>query len=201
MNTNLNLFAHFLPFTLIWTNTVSGDWNAASNWTPNLAPSSNENVVIVTPVTVTLNSNVDLFNFTLGDANVGSELTGTGRLTIAGTGTWLGGTMSGSGSTVILPSASFTLAGTATIALNGRTFENQAVTIWSSGGNFTVNGGVLTNDAGAQFLMQNPASFTFGGGVPRFDNVGTFLTPANGTTAFAGVAFGSENAKSVVLKT
>ncbi len=156
MNTNMTLFAHFLPFTFTWTNTVAGDWNVALNWMPNLAPGSNENVVIATPVTVTLNSNVDLLDFTLGGGNVGPELTGTGRLTVAGTGTWLGGTMSGTGATVVLPSASFSVANTAALALVGRTFENQAVMTWSSGGSLTVNGGIFTNDAGAQFQVTKP---------------------------------------------
>ena len=189
VTTNLNLFAHFLPFTFTWTNVVAGDWSVGANWTPNLAPGSNESVVIAVPVMVTLNSNVDLLDFTLGGGYVGPELTGTGRLTIAGAGTWLGGTMSGTGSTIVLPGASFTIANANQISLVNRTFENKAATTWLTGGNCVMNGGVFTNNVGAQFQLLAPSSLTYAGGVPRFDNAGIFLTAPNGTSAFNGVAF------------
>jgi hypothetical protein len=191
MTTNKTLYAFFEPFEFQWTNSASGDWEVAANWTPNLAPGSNEIVVIPGEVTVTLNSNVDLLNLTLSSpfASVGPELTGSGRLTISGIGTWWGGTMSGTGATVVLLGASFTIPETAlSLALANRTFENGGMVYWN-GGYFSVDGGVITNDAEAQFEMQGPASFDFGGGAPRFDNAGTFLTASNGTTAFEGVAF------------
>ena len=189
MTTNLNLFAHFLPFTFTWTNTFAGEWNAPTNWTPNLSPSTNESVVLIVPVTITLNTDVSLVNVTFGAGNSGPELTGTGRLTIGGTGLWSAGTMSGAGATIVLPSASFTIANSTYIYLNGRTFENQATTTWSSGGIMGLNGGVITNDAGALFQLEIPATLNYEGGVPRFDNAGTFMTATNGTTAFNGVAF------------
>jgi len=189
MNTNVTLFAHFQPFTINWTNTLSGDWNVASNWFPNLTPDSNESVVIVAQaLTVTLNGNADLLDLTLGGNNNGPELRVEGRLTVAGTGSWQGGTMSGSGATVVLPGASFTIISVTTPSLNGRTLENAGTMSWM-GGNLILNGGVITNDAGSQFAVESPGSFSFGGGTPRFDNAGTLVTAANGTTAFAGVAF------------
>jgi hypothetical protein len=188
MTTNKTLFAHFKPITFQWTNAVNGDWNVASNWTPNLAPGSNDSVVIVNTVIVTLNSKADLADFTLGYGNIAPELTGTGALTIHGTGTWAGGTMSGAGTTVIAPGASFTFANPTFIVLS-RTLENGGTALYSGGGVISINGGVITNDAGAQFLMQSPGSLNFGGGSPRFDNAGTLVTAANDTTAFVAVAF------------
>ncbi len=194
MTNNLNLFAHFQPFLLHWTNSVSGDWNVASNWFPNLVPSSNESVeigasvAVLNGVVVTENSNVDLVDFALGRSTTGFELSGAGRVTIAGAGVWHAGTMSGSGATVILPGASLSISNTSTIALNNRTLENAGAVSWT-GGNMTMNAGIITNDAGAQFELLDPASFTFAGGTPRFDNAGTFLLPPAGTTAFNGVAF------------
>ncbi len=190
MTNNVSLTAHFIPFTLVWTNTIAGDWNAGSNWRPNLAPGSNESVVILNPVTVTLNSNVDLVDLTLGSGTQGPELTGTGRITISGTGSWSAGIMSGTGATIVLPGASFTIADPVTaVNLNGRTLENRGMAIWSSGGIIGISGGVITNDAGAIFQIPNPGSFNYEGGLPRFDNAGTLLSATNGTTAFSGVAF------------
>ena len=45
MTTNKYLYAHFTPITFLWTNSASGDWFTASNWTPNLVPSSNDSVL------------------------------------------------------------------------------------------------------------------------------------------------------------
>ena len=189
MNTNLNLFARFQPFTLNWTNTVSGDWNVAANWYPNLVPGSNENVVIVNQaLTVTLNGSADLNDFTLGGANVGTELDVAGRLTIAGVGTWEGGTMGGSGTTLVLPGASFTIINVSALTLSGRTLENAGTMTWM-GGNLTMSGGVITNDSGSQFALGSSGSFTFGSGTPRFDNSGTLVTAANAITTFNGVVF------------
>jgi hypothetical protein len=188
MNTNLTLFAHFQPLTLNWTNTFSGDWNVASNWFPNLVPGSNESVVIVLQVVVvTLNGNADLRDLTLGGNNNGPELRVAGRLTIAGAGTWQGGTMSGSGTTVVLPGASLNIISVTTPTLNGRTLENAGKMSWM-GGNLFIIGGVITNDAGAQFAVEGSGSFFSGGGAPRFDNAGTLVTATNDSTVF-GVAF------------
>jgi hypothetical protein len=179
MTTNRTLFAHFLPFTIIWTNIVGGDWNVAANWTPNLVPGSNESVVLAIPATVMENSNVDLVDFTFGNSLYASELTGSGRITIAGTGNWNAGTMGGTGTTVVLPRASLALANSSSLALN-RTLENAGSVEWA-GGNFAV-GGVITNDAGAQFQIFGPASFIG----PEFDNAGTLFLANNAATTFAG---------------
>ena len=189
MSTNLTLFAHFQPLTMNWTNTLSGDWSVASNWYPNLVPGSNESVLIVNQaLTVTLNGDADLRDLTLGGNNNGPELRVTGRITIAGAGTWEGGTMSGPGATVVLPGASFTIISVTTPSLNGRTLENAGKMLWM-GGYLIMNDGVITNDAGAQFAVEGSGSFTIGGGAPRFDNAGTLVTATNNTTSFLSVAF------------
>jgi hypothetical protein len=179
MTTNRTLFAHFLPFTLLWTNILSGDWNVAANWSPNLTPGSNESVVITTYATITENSNVDLVDFTLGNSVSAPVLTGSGTVSIAGIGIWYAGTMSGSGTTVVQSNASLTLTSSGLVL---RTLEN-AGSVVCVGGDFSLEG-VITNDAGAQFTLLGPASIFGAGG---FDNVGT-LTLANGATTF-GVAF------------
>ncbi len=188
MSTNLTLFARFQPLTMNWTNTLSGDWSVASNWYPNLVPGSNESVVIVNQaLTVTLNGNADLLDLTLGGNNNAPELRVTGRITIAGAGTWDGGTMSGSGTTVVLPGASFNIISVTTPTLSGRTLENAGTMSWMGGYLFLASA-VITNDAGSQFAVEGSGSFSFGSGAPRFDNAGTLVTATNDTTAFVGVA-------------
>jgi hypothetical protein len=188
MTNNLELFAHFLPFTLIWTNPANGDWNGASNWSPNLVPGAGESVVIQNQTTVTENSNVDLVNFTLGNPTLTAGLTGTGIVTIAGTGYWYNGTMSGSGATVVKPGAMLALANGSGLALSDRTIENAGLLVW--GGGSISFGGIITNDPGGQIQFFANASINYGGGVARLDNAGTFIAATNGTTIFQpGVAF------------
>jgi hypothetical protein len=190
MNSNHTLFAHFLPFSMVWNSTSGGDWNVSSNWTPNLVPGSNENAIISGfGGVVTENSNVDLYNLELGATGYAPTLTGSGSITVSGTGTWYAGTMSGSGATVVLPGGSFNIVNTAPISLSGRTFENQGGTIWYTGGILAMTGGVFTNDAGALFTIESPATFDFGGGTPRFDNAGIFVPALGGTTEFSDVSF------------
>lgn len=188
MNTNLSLFARFLPFTLVWTNTQNGDWNVASSWSPNLIPGDNESVLIDNQTTVTENSNVDLVDLTLGNSTTTAGLAGSGTVTIAGSGFWYNGTMSGGGATVVKAGASLFMPNSLNLGLNNRTLENTGVAVWV-GGNFSL-GGVITNDPGAQFQFTGPSSVNFGGGTARFDNAGTFIMASNAATAFApGVAF------------
>lgn len=190
MNTNRSLYAHFTPIAMTWTNSVPGDWNNAFNWSPNLAPGSNESAVIPVPVQVTLNSDVSLINFTFGGTYVGPDLTGSGRLTISGTGTWYSGSMSGSGATVVGPGATFTIANVAPgLALTGRTFENGGTTVWLNSGYMNMLNAVITNAPGASFQLGGAVNFGYQGGTPRFDNAGTFLVPSGAAVSFFNVAF------------
>jgi hypothetical protein len=200
MTTNKYLYAHFAPITFQWTNTLDGDWYTVSNWTPNLAPGSNDSILLVTEAAITMNSNVDLTDVTFGfgdnDVPYGSgegsapTLTGTGAITVYGTLDWESGTMSGGGQTIIAPGGALNLINPGQIFLSGRTLENQGTVIWSGLGGLTLSG-VITNDAGGSFVLENPTAIQFGGGsVSRFDNAGTLVTSTNGgTTAFSGVEF------------
>src|SRR6185295_10343532 len=66
MTNNKTLFAHFGPINFVWTNVAGGDWNVATNWTPNLAPGSNDSVAILISANVTLNTPADCAEVTLG---------------------------------------------------------------------------------------------------------------------------------------
>ena len=147
-----------------------------------------------------MNSNVDLNDITFGlpdnDVPFGSgegnapTLTGAGAITVHGTLDWESGSMTGSGQTIIAPGGTLNFVNPVQIVISGRTVENRGSAYWSGLGDMRISG-VITNDAGALFDMENPATIQFGGGsVSRFDNAGTLLISTNGgTTSFIGVGF------------
>ena len=75
----------------------------ASNWQPSLVPGSNDNVIITTAATITVNSNAECADLTFGVTGIAPTLSGTATLTAHGNCTWTAGTMNGSGRTVIPP--------------------------------------------------------------------------------------------------
>ncbi|MBI5385683.1 MAG: autotransporter-associated beta strand repeat-containing protein [Verrucomicrobia bacterium] len=177
-----------LPATdIAWTNSAGGDWQVASNWKPNRVPGLSDNVIITNNVTVTLNSSVDCGKLTLGNSNRAPTLTGTGALTVHGSSSWNGGTMSGSGRTIVAPGATLTIGNLVSL-FGGRTLENGGTVLWT-GGNIAIGNNVsITNRAGALFEVRHAANlnYTFTVG-PRFDNAGTFRkTVSAGTTTVAG---------------
>lgn len=196
---------------ITWTNNASGDWNDASNWSPNLVPGTNDTVFINKTVTVTLNTPVNCYNLTLGTSG-SPTLTGTGDLTLfvlnfnAGTLTgsqavtvlhqmdWTGGTMSGNGRTIIEPGATLNVPNF--VSLITRTLENGGTALWT-GGNFGMNGAVITNRAGAVFESQTATGLNYASSPSsRIDNAGTFRKSVNpGTlTVFPGMAFNNSGA-------
>jgi hypothetical protein len=202
MTNNKTVSARFTPVVFTWTNFSGGDWNRATNWTPNLVPGSNDNVVISGltiagggAFTVTLDTPADCASFTL-DTGLGRTptLTGSGTLTVRESFLWRGGTMSGSGRTVLESGATLTLdTGTAftTLILDTRTLELGGDTFWITAGNLALNNAVITNRAGATFHALHSGSFSRTGGSPRFDNAGTFRKSVNpgSTTISSFVSF------------
>ena len=189
MNTNKSLFAYFRPITFQWTNTLSGDWNTATNWLPNLPPGSNDIAILNPEVVVTLSNDVVLADLSMGSPGFFPVLTGPGALTINGGFTWAGGTLSGTGRITIAPGATLNLPGLVGVTLTDRTLENRGTMLWSGMGNFNLDNAIITNDAGAIFAMQTPLTLGYGGGIPRFDNAGTFVAFNGPGTASIGAAF------------
>jgi hypothetical protein len=197
MTTNKYLYAHFTPITFQWTNTAGGDWYIVSNWTPNLAPGSNDSIILVAGGTITMNSNVDLTDVTFGladnDVPFGSgegnapTLTGTGGITVHGTMAWESGNITGSEHLIIAPGATLDFVNPEAITLSGSTLENQGTINWSGVG-MEISGDI-TNDVGALFQFFGDVSFNYIGGTPQFDNAGTIILATNAITAFEGVAF------------
>ncbi len=150
MNANKTVRAHFFPIDFVWTNLAGGDWNVASNWNPNLVPIAIDNAIITSSATVTLNSDSECLGLVLGLSSAAPTLTGSGTLTIHGAGTWINGTMSGNGRTVIETSGSLTVANPSGLGalLNTRTLENGGNVLWTGTGSIALNSGaVITNRA------------------------------------------------------
>jgi hypothetical protein len=185
MTNNKTVIARFTPIVFTWTNPASGDWDVATNWTPNLAPGSNDTVIIPNG-TVTLNSPANCADVTL-DAGA---LTGSGTLIVWGNFVWNSGTMSGSGRTIVETNSTLQI-NSEFASLNTRTLENAGTTKFTGPGSLTVTGGAaVTNRPGALLHVQNAASI---GGVfnnGRLDNAGTFRKSGSGTATFGtGVLF------------
>ena len=126
--------------------------------------------------------------------NLNGALGGANTVTVGSVMNWTGGSMNGSGKTIIRPGATLNIAaftGNGGVHLNDRTLENAGTVVWG-GGNLGLSG-VLTNDAGASFQILNAAMFNIQGNTPRFDNAGTFTTAGSGVTAFNGVALNNFN--------
>jgi hypothetical protein len=122
----------------------------------------------------------------------GGTLGGSQTVTVLNSMSWTGGTMTGAGRTVIPSSVTLTIANPDTVSLASRTLDNGG-TVMCSGSTFTMNGGVVTNEPGALFQVQNPYSFSLSAGSPRFDNAGTFRNTGSGTANFFNIDFNNYN--------
>ncbi|HUA66450.1 MAG TPA: hypothetical protein VME24_11420 [Alphaproteobacteria bacterium] len=172
MTNNMTLLAHFTPVNYVWVSPVGGDWYTGSNWNFGAVPLTNDNAFITNGnFTVTVNTNTDCNNLTLGMIGFAPTITGSATLTMHGTFNWFYGNMTGSGRTVIAPGATMNVGGDQEI-LSSRTLENAGTVVWSGTDPLTLTSAVITNDAGALFDVQN--SETFGGSGSRIDNAGTF---------------------------
>jgi len=179
MDGNKTVYAYLGTYDITWTNTASGDWNIASNWSPDFVPGTNDNVFITSSVTVTLNTNATCGSLTLS----AGTLTGSGALTLHRDSAWSSGTMTGVGRTIIPPGATLNLNGTGTKTLSGgRILENGGMMYWNAGNIQAATATVITNHLGALFQVQSAATITAGSGGGRFDNAGTFRKTSGGTT-------------------
>src|SRR6185295_13943504 len=112
----------------------------------------------------------------------GGALAGTGLVTVTGTGSWTGGTMTGGGTTAIAPGATLAMSGTLEMA--NRTLNNDGTMNWT-GGTLDPNGSNTLNNRGTWTLQNNPALIhNIGGfGSLTIDNSGTIQqTSGTGVT-------------------
>lgn len=176
MTSNKTVRAHFqfLPLEIVWTNLAGGEWHSATNWSPNQVPGATDHAIIPITATVTLSNSVECFRLTLGSGSGSPTLTGNGTLTVHENFSWVLGTMSGSGLTIVETNATLNIA--RFVNLNTRTLQNRGtILVFNEGGFSLSGGGVITNCAGALFHVVNQTA-SLGGGLAngRFDNAGTF---------------------------
>jgi RHS repeat-associated protein len=117
----------------------------------------------------------------------GGTLGGSGTFTFNG-GSWTGGTMTGTGTTIVAASSRLTIGpGTVNID-NGRLLNNYGRINWL-GGNLTISRGAsFTNENGASFYDDRGGNIynLLGGSVASFNNAGSYIKEAvasNGNTA------------------
>src|SRR5262249_28656129 len=160
-----------------------GDWNSASNWSPNLVPGSNDSVLIQINCAVTLETDAECANVSIGGAGTSPTLTGSGTLTVPGTLLLSSGTFIGTGPTIV-ETGGACLMDALSAPFPGlfilRTLELAGTTVWTGVGDLNLTGGEITNRLGALFDAQSSGSFN---GPARFDNRGTFRKSTSGTTA------------------
>jgi hypothetical protein len=119
------------------------------------------------------------------------NLGGANLVTVGNQMNWIGGTMNGSGRTLIPAGSVLTVSPPNSVSLTTRTLENGGTVVWTGVGNITFNNAVFTNRAGALFRMES-AGGDFGNAVSsiaRFDNAGTFRKSVSALTMNSGVAF------------
>ncbi len=130
-------------------NTVDGDWDIASNWTPNGIPGAQDTAWIKAQV-VTLNTNKSVAMLKISN---GGALSGDSTLTITDSLSWVSGDMNDSGKTVIAASARASIShGGNTIDLNARTLENYGTIVWEGTGVWKLkNKAFIINRQGGTF--------------------------------------------------
>jgi hypothetical protein len=110
-----------------------------------------------------------------------------GDVTVTGTFTWSGGTLTGSGQTSVL--GTLALNGTFGGTLSSRNFDAFGDVTWTQGG-LTIQGTAVFRSH-ATFTAQSTGSVGGSGtGRPTFQNLGTFVKTSPGTTPI-GAAFDS----------
>ncbi|MBN1934093.1 MAG: hypothetical protein JW934_05490 [Anaerolineae bacterium] len=195
-----------LAATCTWTGAVDTDWARAANWSgcSGNVPGGTDTAIVpwVMSNDPILSTNTTVGSLTVqssGELTIASggaltingaftlagTLTGDGDVTVNGGMDWTGGTLSGSGKTIIAPGATLTIDGSSYKSLSGRTIQNQGVATWSGTADIYGSGGAVFDNDGA-FEVRNSESF--GGSEMTFNNNGVFTkTLSSGTTEMAAV--------------
>jgi len=126
MTGNKTVFAHSGTYDMTWASTSSGDWNDPSNWSPRWVPSTNDNVLSSGDVTVTLNNDTACGSLILGSEVASPTLTGSGNLTLHRSSSWTGGTMGGSGRTVVPAGVTLAINNRWEVILENRTLNHTS---------------------------------------------------------------------------
>jgi fibronectin-binding autotransporter adhesin len=126
---------------------------------------------------------------TFEDMVLSGTLTGAGDITVTGELDWTGGSMSGTGRTIIPTGGELTIAGGShTLA---RTITVNGSASWTAG-DMAFEGGTLSVSLGATFAAEIGGSVNVSGasGVNTFNNAGSFTKSGSGTLSFGAATPG-----------
>ena len=141
----------------------------------------------VSGATVLIEATVPAGNITLASGT----LDGSGTLVVTNVMNWTGGTLTGSGVTLISLGAELNIAGDNGKELLGHTINNAGTATWTNSAHIRAYGGaVWTNQASGVLEMQNNQMIHTGGSGNglRLDNAGIVRkTGGTGTTTFSEV--------------
>jgi uncharacterized repeat protein (TIGR01451 family) len=172
--------------TCTWTGAVDNDWANPGNWTGcgAVAPGSGD-TAIINAGTVNVGSDVTV----LGLALSSGALAGSSILTVTEVMTWTGGTMTGSGMTIIAAEADLSLSGGYGKSLDGRVLDNQGTAAMVGTGNLDLQNGAIFSNTGTFDLQVDLSIIDNGGADPTFNNVGVFRKSGGGGTSQVQVVF------------
>jgi len=134
----------------------------------------------------TFNSNAPQ---TFDSVTLSGTLGGSGQVTVTGPLNWTGGTMSGTGRTVIAPTGSLSMSGPSNKALF-RVLENHSPDANWTNGHILFGNGTFTNESDGTFTATLATNLSFSNqfGTNAFANAGTFVQNGPGTVT-VGVPF------------
>lgn len=189
--------------TLSWTNTLGGSWHNATNWFPNVVPSTGDTALITNAgaYTVVITNSVSPNALLIGSPGSPTlvvdnyaTLSCTNMIvTNNGTMTWSNSWINGA--LTILPGGQLNCAAPVNSYLYGLIITNQGTVTWSSGG--LSSGGPPTTQIYNSGLWQITGNGTFaygGGGIgtPNWINTGT-LRKSGGTNTTSIDVFNFSN--------
>ena len=143
-------------------------------------------------ITGTANLNAD--HLLSGTVNLSGTIGGSGITTVTGPMNWTGGAMSGTGTTVISPTASLTMSGGGNKSLF-RVLENHSPSANWTDGHILFGNGTFNNESDGTFTVALATNLSFSNqfGTNLFRNDGAFLQNGAGTVT-VGIPFTNSDA-------
>ncbi|HEX4085413.1 MAG TPA: CARDB domain-containing protein, partial [Chthoniobacteraceae bacterium] len=182
--------------TVTWTGGATGDWNTAANWSNQLIPGTNNDVVIPVGSTVTISAGNQAINslecdgglvISNGSLTLATDSTVGGSLTLEGTTITTNGTLTVSG-TATSSNYSSVIAGSGTFVNNGSFDSESGLNIdaaFTNNNSFSITGGGMQISAGITFTNSTTGTVSMTGamsiqGSGVFSNAGLFNSSSTG---------------------
>jgi len=201
-NKNITIDEAGTASTLTWNGSLSTSWTSIENWTPNVGPSSDKNIIIpdasTTSNSPTLPSATDIKTLTIQGAGILNSVPDA-QLTInGGSSAWnnTGGTFNPNTSKVIFTGTDATIAGITN-------FYDVATTIgkvlWLSTGSTMRIAGTMTNAGTWRTVIGGPTTVEYNGGNqtvvvpnPATNRYSTLILSGSGTKTMPSSALSIE---------